>query len=141
MLGFLIILHVIICLGLIFIVLIQTGKGGLDSNFGGIATNAFGTQGANEFIKRWTKILLIAFVLSCILLASQVRGGDEQGRGSRRRNRLTDAAQGEMQNVAPTENVPFDGLQLEVLPTDEIPADSQTESPAPEQSQVITIEI
>ena len=115
MLVFLIILHVIVCLALIFIVLIQTGKGGLDSNFGGIASNAFGTQGANEFIKRWTKILLVAFVISCVLLAMQVRGSDGEATSARRSSRVSRRAAREAQQVAP--------------PASELPFDIQTDSP------------
>jgi len=66
-------LHVIICVGMIFIVLIQTSKGGLDSTFGGVASNMMGAQGANDFVKNWTKILFAAFVISCILLAFIVK--------------------------------------------------------------------
>ena len=120
MLFFLIFLHVIICIALIFIVLIQTGKGGLDSNFGGIASNALGTQGANEFIKKWTKIILVAFVLSCVLLATHVRGGDEQAGTSRRRSRLSEEAHREMQHVTPDAESIFDAQT-------EIPFEVQSE--------------
>jgi preprotein translocase subunit SecG len=76
MMTFLIVIHVIICVALIFIVLMQTSKGGLDSNFGGVATNMLGTQGANEFVKLWTKILFSAFVISCVLLAFHIKRSD-----------------------------------------------------------------
>jgi len=94
----LIVLHVVICLALVFIVLIQTGKGGLDSNFGGMATNVLGTQGANEFVKLWTKILFGAFVVSCVFLAFYVKQGGESNVAPAR-SRLQDEAQREMQNI------------------------------------------
>jgi len=99
MLTFLIILHVVICIAMIFIVLIQTSKGGLDSTFGGVATNMLGTQGANDFVKNWTKILFAAFVVSCILLAFQVKRTG--GGGAIERSLLSDDAQTET-------TVPFD---------------------------------
>jgi len=97
MLAFLIILHVVICVAMIFIVLIQTSKGGLDSTFGGVATNMLGTQGANDFVKNWTKILFAAFVVSCILLAFQVKRAG--GGGAIERSLIGDDAQTE--TVAP----------------------------------------
>jgi len=99
MLVFLIILHVLICICLVLVVLVQTGKGGLDSNFGGIATNALGTQGASEFIKLWTKIFFAAFIVSCLLLAAQVKR--QEGRGGRSGSILTDEAQSEVQSTMP----------------------------------------
>ncbi|MCL2064129.1 MAG: preprotein translocase subunit SecG [Candidatus Cloacimonetes bacterium] len=127
MLFVFIMLHVIICLALIFIVLLQTGKGGLDSNFGGIASNALGTQGASDFLKKWTKILFIAFICSCILIGIQVRGGDGQrGFGLSRRNRISERAQREMENIPPAEEVPFE-MQMDM------PIEIHTDSPADDQ--------
>ena len=136
-----IMLHVVICLVLIFIVLLQTGKGGLDSNFGGIASNALGAQGASDFLKKWTKILFAAFVISCILLATQVRGTDEQGRvGRARRNRIIERAQREMQSVPPAQELPFEmhemPIDIQIDPSNE----SQTEIPIEIVPQGVTIE-
>ena len=104
---FLIILHVIICLALVFIVLIQTGKGGLDSNFGGVATSVLGTQGANEFVKFWTKILFGAFVVSCVFLAFTVKRSGE-ATNIPTRSGLQDEAQREIQRNAPAQNQVID---------------------------------
>jgi preprotein translocase subunit SecG len=113
MLAFFIVMHVIICLALIFIVLIQTSKGGLDSNFGGMATNVLGTQGANEFVKTWTKILFGAFVISCVLLAYQVKNmGNEGGGGRNRGSRLVEEAQRDLQNMPASENI----IEFETTP-------------------------
>ena len=100
---FLIILHVIICLALVFIVLIQTGKGGLDSNFGGVATSMLGTQGANEFVKFWTKILFGAFVISCVFLAFTVKRSGEPTNVPTKSS-LQVEAQREIQQNAPTQD-------------------------------------
>ena len=97
MITFLIIIHVIICVGLVIAVLMQTGKGGLDSNFGGIATNALGTQSASTMIKNATKILFAAFVISCLILAAQVRrttgGGTPSSRLQREMQREAESMQ------------------------------------------------
>jgi preprotein translocase subunit SecG len=99
MIAFMIFVHVIVCLALILIVLIQTSKGGLDSNFGGVATNMFGSQGANDIVKLWTKILFGAFVITCVLLAFQVKRtsrGDFGGGRDVPRSILSDEAQREV---------------------------------------------
>jgi preprotein translocase subunit SecG len=122
MLILLIFIHVIICIGLILVILIQTNKGGLDANFGGIASNALGTQGATEFVKTWTKILFVAFIISCILLAATVRGND--GTGSRRRaNMLQREAAREQEQAIPAGVFPFEemneSIQLHIEPQQE----------------------
>jgi preprotein translocase subunit SecG len=95
LLTFFICLHVIISIALIFIVLIQTGKGGLDSNFGGVATNMFGVQGANEFVKLWTKILFAAFVISCVLMAYTVKksGGTRSSKSALQEDIMNETSQ------------------------------------------------
>ena len=122
MITLLIVLHVIICLALVFIVLIQTGKGGLDSNFGGVATNVLGTQGANDFVKLWTKILFGAFVISCVFLAFYVKKSGEPTT-TQSRSRLVDEAQREMQNHPVQEQQIFDMQSLEQMEVMTVPAD------------------
>jgi preprotein translocase subunit SecG len=113
--NFLLIIHIIISVAMIFIVLIQTGKGGLDSNFGGIASNTLGAQGATEIVKKWTKILFIVFVLSCILMANYV-GREGPGRESRASRRAREEAE-RLGITIPTEAVP---LQELTIPEDEL---------------------
>ncbi len=67
------IIHVIICVALVLVILSQTSKGGLDANLGGAAMNVFGGSGASKFLRKWTQILGVIFVASCIFLAFQVR--------------------------------------------------------------------
>ncbi|MBW6513983.1 MAG: preprotein translocase subunit SecG [Candidatus Syntrophosphaera sp.] len=67
------IIHVVICVALVLVILSQTSKGGLDANLGGAAMNVFGGSGASKFLRKWTQILGVLFVVSCIFLAFQVR--------------------------------------------------------------------
>jgi preprotein translocase subunit SecG len=67
------IVHAIICIALVLVVLAQTSKGGLDANLGGAAMNVFGGSGASQFLKKWTQILAILFVASCLMLAFLVK--------------------------------------------------------------------
>jgi preprotein translocase subunit SecG len=66
------ILHVLICIGLIMVVLMQSAKGeGLAGAFGGsgITGAVFGGRGAATFLSKATTILAIAFFLSCLVLS------------------------------------------------------------------------
>ncbi len=65
----LVIVHILVSILLVLAVLMQTGKGGLDSSISGIASNTFGTQGASESIKKVTWGLFATFAILCILLA------------------------------------------------------------------------
>lgn len=63
-----IIIHVIICVGLIGLVLIQRGRGsGLVESFSGVES-MFGTK-TNAFLTRTTTILSILFFITCLSLA------------------------------------------------------------------------
>jgi preprotein translocase subunit SecG len=70
MYAFLIIVHIIIALGLIVTVLLQSGKGtGLAGAFGGgggAMGAVFGGRGAATFLSKLTTTLAIAFFLSCL---------------------------------------------------------------------------
>ncbi|MBL7152043.1 MAG: preprotein translocase subunit SecG [Candidatus Omnitrophica bacterium] len=65
---FIIIIHVIVCIGLIALVLIQRGRGGgLVESFAGVES-MFGTK-TSAFLTRMTTILSIIFFISCLTLA------------------------------------------------------------------------
>jgi len=71
---FLLILQVIVSAALVVIVLMQTSKGdAVGGMLGGMATQAFGGQGASEFLRKWTKIIALVWFLLCILLAMTVK--------------------------------------------------------------------
>ncbi|MBI4981898.1 MAG: preprotein translocase subunit SecG [Candidatus Omnitrophica bacterium] len=68
MMILLIVLHVIACIGLIGIVLIQRGRGsGLVESFQGVES-MFGTK-TNEFLTRSTTVLSVVFFITCLSLA------------------------------------------------------------------------
>jgi preprotein translocase subunit SecG len=71
----LMIIHVIISAALVLVILTQSGKGGaLDGMLGGAATNTLGGQNASSFLQNATKILATLFMVSCILLAFNLKG-------------------------------------------------------------------
>jgi preprotein translocase subunit SecG len=77
---FLTVLHVIACLFLIVIVLLQRGKGAeMGAMFGGGAgATVFGSRGAGNFLTRMTTAAAVVFMLTSLTLAyvAQDRTGD-----------------------------------------------------------------
>lgn len=68
MLGILIVIHIIACVGLIFFILIQSGRGGgLIGSFSS-AESIFGTK-TSTFLTKTTTVLAITFFLTCLSLA------------------------------------------------------------------------
>lgn len=66
----LIILHVMVSLFLIFIVLVQGGKGAeLGAAFGGSSQTLFGGRGAATFLNKMTTVVAVVFMLTSLLLA------------------------------------------------------------------------
>lgn len=66
----LLILHVVVCLFLIFIVLIQSSKGAeMGAAFGGSSQTLFGSRGAATFLSKLTTIAAIVFMMTSLLLA------------------------------------------------------------------------
>ena len=64
------VIHIIVCIGLILAVLLQAGKGGgLAGAFGGMEGPGavFGGRGAATFLSKMTTVFAIVFVLSCII--------------------------------------------------------------------------
>src|SRR5437773_3456861 len=68
---FLMFVHLVVCLGLIGVILLQSGKGGglAGGAFGGTAQTVFGGRGATDFLTRATMVLAACFFLSSVALA------------------------------------------------------------------------
>jgi preprotein translocase subunit SecG len=66
------ILHVIACVFLVFVVLLQQGKGGgMGAAFGGAATTqVFGGRGAGNILTRATAVFATIFMLTSLSLAA-----------------------------------------------------------------------
>jgi preprotein translocase subunit SecG len=79
-----IVIHVVVCLALISIVLLQHGKGaGIGAAFGGSSQTVFGSTGAAPFLAKLTAGAAILFMITSLSLtflgrqkeASIMRGG------------------------------------------------------------------
>ena len=71
MTALLVIIHVIVCVALIMIVLLQTGKGAdIGAAFGGGSSQTlFGSSGASTFLSKATTIAAVVFMLTSLFLA------------------------------------------------------------------------
>lgn len=62
-------IHVIVCIALIIIVLLQTGKGAeMGAAFGGSSQTLFGSRGAATFLSKLTTTAAIIFMLTSLVL-------------------------------------------------------------------------
>ncbi len=133
---------VIICVALIVVVLLQSGKGaGLGAAFGGASQTVFGSQGRASFLTKTTAGLAAAFMLISLFLAwesSRTSGG-----GLMQDYQEQPGGAPEM----PTGAIPPGGSQPMTLPdlqTDEVaPAPEEapagmTETPRPETAPAPT---
>ncbi len=65
-----VILHLIVCLFLIFIILIQSSKGAeMGAAFGGSSQTLFGSRGAATFLSKLTTAAAILFMITSLSLA------------------------------------------------------------------------
>jgi len=63
------IIHIIVCLALIFIVLLQTGRGaGIGAAFGGSSQTFFGSSGATPFLAKLTAGAAVLFMVTSLTL-------------------------------------------------------------------------
>ncbi len=71
MFSAIIVLHVVVCLALIFIVLLQHGRGAeMGSGFGGGSNQTlFGSGGAGTFLGKVTTAAAVAFMITSLTLA------------------------------------------------------------------------
>ncbi|MBC8277901.1 MAG: preprotein translocase subunit SecG, partial [FCB group bacterium] len=71
--GIFIVLHVLICIFMILVILMQASKGkGLAGAFGGaggMASGILGARGTANFLSKATTYLAIAFFVNCIILS------------------------------------------------------------------------
>ena len=101
----LVIVHVLMCLGLIGIVLLQSGKGAdIGSAFGGAGSQAvFGSMGTPTILGKVTTGVAIVFTLTSFSLA--ILGGNRSG-GSVVRERPAAATPASPAPAAPTNSAP-----------------------------------
>ncbi|NCO84543.1 MAG: preprotein translocase subunit SecG [Nitrospirae bacterium CG_4_10_14_3_um_filter_44_29] len=102
--------HVMVALFLIFIVLIQSGKGAeLGAAFGGSSQTLFGSRGSATFFSKLTTIAAVAFMLTSLSLAIvSTKGGSVVKTTTVKEKTDTPAAQGPISGggVQPSQQPP-----------------------------------
>ena len=70
MITLIVIVHVILCIALIIIVLLQAGKGAeIGAAFGGASQTIFGSSGSGGFLSKLTTGCAIIFMITCLGLS------------------------------------------------------------------------
>ena len=109
------ILHILVCIALILIVLLQAGKGAeMGAAFGGASQTIFGSTGAMGFLSKLTTIAAIIFMATSLILAF----------GSSRRS--SSVVRGSPVQAAPSENQP-----APIQP--QVPVQPQAPTPEPKK--------
>jgi preprotein translocase subunit SecG len=77
MIIFLTVIHIVVCLFLIAVVLLQSGKGAeMGAAFGGSSQTLFGSRGAASFLGKMTTVAAVVFMVTSLTLAVvTTRGG------------------------------------------------------------------
>jgi preprotein translocase subunit SecG len=77
----LILIHLMACIALIAIVLLQTGKGAeMGAAFGGASQTLFGGSGGSSFMSKLTTGAAVVFMITCLMLSFMYRPGVHGGR-------------------------------------------------------------
>ena len=82
MFALLLAVHLIVCLCLVSVILVQSGKGGglAGGAFGGATQTVFGGRGATDFITRATVVLGVLFFVTSLSLALLTTRGTARAR-------------------------------------------------------------
>ena len=65
-----IVVHILVCVALILIVLLQAGKGAeMGAAFGGASQTIFGSSGAMGFLTKLTTVAAVVFMITSLVLA------------------------------------------------------------------------
>ncbi len=103
----LLIIHLIVCVLLIAVVLVQPSKGGLAQGaFGGATQTVFGGRGAGDFITRLTVGLAIVFFMTSLTLALLTARGGSQAEPSLIQEQARRQQQGTPAQLPPAQSAP-----------------------------------
>ena len=126
------VVHVIACIFLIIVVLLQSGKGAdMGAVFGGGGNQTlFGATGAGNLLTKLTTGMAVTFMITSLTLAVARR---EQG-GSDLLERLPDV----QQPIVPPVPAPTGAATIDVTPK-AAPAPADTAAPAPDEAGAVDV--
>jgi len=65
-----VVLHIIVCISMVLVVLLQSGKGAnMGAAFGGSSQTIFGSSGPGTFLGKATTVVAVVFMLTSLWLA------------------------------------------------------------------------
>lgn len=134
---FLITFHIILSLLLVFIILMQPGKGAdMSSAFGGGGgSQLFGASGPGNFLTRGTGVIATLFMVTSITLAYQSTRANQAGGGAEEGFKKTEGEGAEGSGFGakkPEEAVPVVApAAADAPPSEEVPTPEPTPTPAP----------
>ncbi len=132
---FLKVLHVFVCLVLMFVVLLQQGRGGgLGAAFGGgAASQVFGGRGAGNILTRATAICAATFMLTSVSLAYRSSSQDRALAARVELEKMRKAEKGthKKEKAAPTPSATTATTITLPTPTDTTPSPSPSGSASP----------
>ena len=131
------IIHVLACLVLMFVVLLQQGRGGgLGAAFGGgAASQVFGGRGAGNILTRATAICATTFMLTSVALAYRSSSQDRALAARIELDKMRKAEKGhhkkeKAETPAPTQSAAPATTNTITMPTETAPSPTSS-SPAP----------
>lgn len=121
-------LHLIVCLCLVAVILVQSGKGGglAGGAFGGATQTVFGGRGATDFITRATIVLGVMFFVTSLSLALITTRGNVGGRSV-----VSEAAKRAAGTAPPAGTPPATGAPAGTAPATPAPVTPPPATPAP----------
>jgi preprotein translocase subunit SecG len=121
-------LHLIVCLCLVAVILVQSGKGGglAGGAFGGATQTVFGGRGATDFITRATIVLGVMFFVTSLSLALITTRGNVGGRSV-----VSEAAKRAAGTAPPAGTPPATGAPAGTAPATPVPVTPPPATPAP----------
>jgi len=116
----LIIIHILVCLFLIAVVLLQSGKGAeIGAAFGGSSQTLFGSRGAATFLSKMTTIAAVAFMVTSLLLAIVTSKGGSVVKST----------------VVPQQSVPAPGIPMQNSGANPVQPKQPQQQPVPQIPQ------
>ncbi len=132
---FLDIVHIFVCLFLIFVVLLQQGRGGgMGAAFGGgAAQQVFGGRGAGNLLTRATAVCATIFMLTSVSLAYLSSSGDRalRDRVAAEQKKKAEPTQRPKETSAGDDKKPAEGAATGAGAVDEKAAEPKPADPAP----------
>lgn len=134
MLIFVTSLHVLLCIALVLVILLQPSKDG-SAVLGGGVNSMYGPRGNAHPLGRATTVIAIMFMGTSIFLAYESTARrDDSSDFEEEIRKLEDEQSGikaPPELVQPTDAVPTDALPTDAAPTDAVPADAVPADAAP----------